>query len=113
MFLLFFVFLSSNVSMLRGIVSVSLISCDVYNEVLFCFLLLHLATKFPHANRPHGLKAEAISDEKWGIATDRLFFRKKSARWLFVPAFWAPLVFKKSFNATLEFNHMFIYFLFQ
>ena len=37
-----------------------------------CFILPHPATFFPHANRPHGLKAEAISVEKWGIATDRL-----------------------------------------
>ena len=27
---------------------------------------------FNHAQWPHGLKAEAIADEKWGIATDRL-----------------------------------------
>ena len=26
----------------------------------------------PRAHRPHGLKAEAIAIEKWGIATDRL-----------------------------------------
>jgi hypothetical protein len=25
-----------------------------------------------YAQWPHGLKAEAIADEKWGIATDRL-----------------------------------------
>jgi hypothetical protein len=37
-----------------------------------CFLLTHPATIFTHAQRPHGLNAEAIANEKWGIATDRL-----------------------------------------
>ena len=37
-----------------------------------CFLLTHPATIFPHSKWFHGLNAEAIANEKWGIATDRL-----------------------------------------
>ena len=53
-----------------------------------CFLLTHPATILSHANRPHGLKAEAIANEKWGIATDRLKKMKKSALLVSGSALW-------------------------
>ena len=56
-------------------------------KLYVCFILPHPATFVPLANRPHGLKAEAIAVEKWGIATDRLFFIKKIR--LLAPAHWA------------------------
>ena len=41
----------------------------------------------PRAHRPHGLKAEAIAIEKWGIATDRL--KKIQIRAL--GSWWLPI----------------------
>ena len=46
---------------------------------MFVFFSHIQLPSFPHAKRPHGLNAEAIANEKWGIATDRLKKMKKSA----------------------------------
>jgi hypothetical protein len=37
---------------------------------MFVFFSHNQLQSFPHAHRPHGLNAEAIANEKWGIATD-------------------------------------------
>ena len=55
---------------------------------MFVFFSHIQLPSFPHAKRPHGLNAEAIANEKWGIATDRLKKMKKSALLVSGSALW-------------------------
>jgi hypothetical protein len=57
-----------------------------------CLFSSHTSSyNLSHAKRPHGLNAEAITNEKWGIATDRLKINKKWRTWFLDPAHWAPV----------------------
>ena len=57
-----------------------------------CLFSSHTSSyNLSHAKRPHGLNAEAIANEKWGIATDRLKINKKWRTWFLDPAHWAPV----------------------
>jgi hypothetical protein len=57
---------------------------------MFVFFSHIQLQSFPHAHRPHGLNAEAVANEKWGIATDRLKKNQNLHTGFLVPAHWGP-----------------------